>query len=176
MPESTPQPFPATPRTPYGLLLGALAGGFLGGILLTALTMKVLMPGMMLTTHVSQYGTVEETCAALEAAIAAEGWNVPSVRNLNASTEKQGIELTRVVRIVELCKAEYARDVLETNPEVSTLMPCAFGVYEGDDGRVYITGMNTGLMGTMFGGRIAEVMGGSVAADEARMLAAVVGH
>jgi hypothetical protein len=53
-------------------------------------------------------------------------------------------------------------------------MPCAWGVYEGDDGRVYITGMNMGLMGKMFGGNIAKVMGGSVSKDEARMLARVI--
>jgi uncharacterized protein (DUF302 family) len=72
--------------------------------------------------------------------------------------------------IVELCKAEYAKDVLSTNPEVSTLIPCAWGVYEGDDGNVYITGMNMGLMGKMFGGNIAKVMGASVAKDEKQML------
>ena len=72
--------------------------------------------------------------------------------------------------IVELCKAEYARDVLSTNPEVSTLIPCAWGVYKGDDGNCYITGMNMGLMGKMFGGNIAKVMGASVAKDEKRML------
>lgn len=49
------------------------------------------------------------------------------------------------------------------------LMPCAWGVY-GKDGKVMITGMNMGLMGKMFGGTIARVMGGSVARDEAAIL------
>jgi len=81
-----------------------------------------------------------------------------------------GFTMERAVKIVELCKAEYAKDVLLTNPEVSTLMPCARGVYEGDDGKIYISGMNMGLMGKMSGGNIAKVMGGSVSKDEARML------
>ena len=73
------------------------------------------------------------------------------------------------MRIVELCKADYAKDVLETNPEVSTLMPCAFGVYERD-GKVYVTGLNTGLMGKLMGGNIARVMGGGVAMDETKIM------
>lgn len=64
--------------------------------------------------------------------------------------------------------------VLGTDPQVSTLMPCAFGVYAGDDGTVYISGMNTGMMGTMMGGNIAAVMGGKVAEDEKKILSAVV--
>jgi uncharacterized protein (DUF302 family) len=82
--------------------------------------------------------------------------------------------MSRQVKIVELCKAEYARDVLSTNPEVSTLMPCAWGVYEGDDGKIYISGMNMGLMGKMFGGNIAKVMGDLVVKDEARILERVI--
>jgi hypothetical protein len=50
-------------------------------------------------------------------------------------------------------------------------MPCSIGVYEGDDGRVYVAKMNTGLMGKMFGGNVAQVMGGAVAEDEAKILA-----
>ena len=61
-----------------------------------------------------------------------------------------------------------------TNPEVSTLMPCAWGVYKGDDGKVYISGMNMGLTGKLFGGNIAKVMGSSVSKDEKAMLKDVI--
>ena len=55
--------------------------------------------------------------------------------------------------------------------------PCPPGyscVYEGDDGAGHISGMNTGMMGTMMGGNIAAVMGDKVAADEKKILSAVV--
>ena len=45
---------------------------------------------------------------------------------------------------------------------------------EGDDGRVYVAKMNIGLMGTVFGGTVADVMAGSVSRDEARMLDGIV--
>jgi hypothetical protein len=50
------------------------------------------------------------------------------------------------------------------------MMPCAWGVYRGDDGRVYVSGMNMGLMGQLFGGTIADVMGDTVAKQEEAML------
>jgi hypothetical protein len=53
-------------------------------------------------------------------------------------------------------------------------MPCAWGVYKGKDGKVYISGMNMGLMGKMFGGNIAKVMGGTVSKDEQAILKNVI--
>lgn len=37
-------------------------------------------------------------------------------------------------------------------------MPLAIGVYEDKKGQVYVSQLNVGLMGKMFGGTIAEVM------------------
>jgi uncharacterized protein (DUF302 family) len=119
---------------------------------------------------------VEETCEQLRAAIEAAGWQCPAVRDMRQSMAKYGVTFPGEARIVELCQATYAKQVLTTNPEVLTLMPCAWGVYKGSDGKVYISGLNMGLMGKLFGGTIAKVMGGSVAEDEAAMLARVVAH
>ena len=148
--------------------------GLIGGVLLTGLVGWQSMPGMMLVTHQSRYDTVQETCIHLKAAIEENGWNCPAIRDMNLTMEKHGVTMKRPVKIVELCKAEYARDVLLTNPEVSTLMPCAWGVYEGDDGKIYISGMNMSLMGKMFGGNIAKIMGALVSKDEARILERVL--
>jgi uncharacterized protein (DUF302 family) len=145
------------------------------GLAAAVALMKVAMPALMLSTHESKFAGVEETAAALKAAIEEAGWSCPAVRDMNASMAKEGVTFEEPVRIVELCKAEYAKAVLTDNPEVSTLMPCAWGVYK-KEGKVYITGMNTGLMGKLFGGTIARVMGGSVAKDEAAILKKVTRH
>jgi uncharacterized protein (DUF302 family) len=153
-------------------ILSVLVGLLLGA----AITMVVgwkSMPGLMLTVHESKYSDVDRTCEELRKAIEANGWHCPAVRDMNQSMAKQGVQFDRPVRIVELCKADYAKRVLSRNPEVSTLMPCAWGVYEGPDGKVYISGMNMCLMGKIFGGTIAEVMGRDVSADEHRILQAV---
>lgn len=142
-----------------GVLTGVLAAGAAGWL---------LMPSLMLSTHPSPYD-VEETCLRLHRSIEANGWNCPAVRDMNQAMAQQGVEMDAPVRIVELCNATYAKEVLRTNPEMSTMMPCAFGVYR-KDGRVYVTGLNTGLMGNMFGGNVAAVMGDRVAADEQKIL------
>ncbi|MEW6711984.1 MAG: DUF302 domain-containing protein [Candidatus Riflebacteria bacterium] len=149
-------------------------GGMTTGIVLVVGLMFLFMPSMMITVHESRFASVEETVSRLQEAISKNGWSSPMVRNMNEAMEKGGHPSSRTVRLVELCKAQYAKEVLETNPEVSTLMPCAWGVYTGNDGKVYISGMNMGLMGKLFGGNIAKIMGGSVAAEEHAMLNEVI--
>ncbi len=167
---------PETPPASPGLqrVLPALIAGFLLGILTTVIAAWILAPGMMLRVRPSRYANVEDTCTALQKVIEARGWQCPAVRDMNAAMAGQGVKFDRPVRIVELCKAPYARAVLTTNPEVSTLMPCAFGVYQGDDGQVYVAALNTGLLGRIFGGNVAEVMGRQVGADEQAILEAVI--
>ncbi|MDD2456101.1 MAG: DUF302 domain-containing protein [Kiritimatiellae bacterium] len=144
--------------------------GFVGGLALMGVAVWLTMPRMMLVTHESRFDDVDRTAAALKAAIEEQnGWRCPAIRNMNASLEKEGQAMEQQISIVELCNAEYAREVLTDAPEVSTLMPCAWGIYKRN-GKVLITGMNTGLMGKMFGGTIARVMGGSVTADETAIL------
>jgi uncharacterized protein (DUF302 family) len=89
---------------------------------------------------------------------------------------KHGETFEPRVNIIQLCKAPYAKQVLTTDRHVASMMPCSIAVWEDDAGQVHVSKMNTGLMGKMFGGTIAEVMGGKVAAEEARMLAAVTDH
>lgn len=147
--------------------------GLVAGVILSIVLMFLMMPKMMLVVNESKYDTVEETVKHLESAIKANGWSSPAIRNLNKSMAKHGVEFDSPVRIVELCKAQYANEVLKTNPEVATLMPCAWGVFK-KNGKVYISGMNMGLMGKIFGGNIAKVMGGNVAEDEHKMLETVI--
>jgi hypothetical protein len=43
-------------------------------------------------------------------------------------------------------------------------------VWQGDDGKVYLSEMNMGLMAKIFGGNISKIMGGKVVKDEEKML------
>jgi uncharacterized protein (DUF302 family) len=158
-------------RIGRGLLIGL--GGLVSGALLAGVLAWTLMPGMMIHQRPSKLG-FDETVSALEKSIVDNGWTHSGTRDLRKSLSKQGVEFPHRVKIVELCKPEYAADVLGSDRFVATLMPCAIAVYETDAGEVMISSMNTGLMGKMFGGNIAKVMGRSVARDEARILAPVL--
>ena len=151
-----------------------LLAGLVLGVLLSAVAVWIAMPRMMIMSHVSPLN-FDQTVQALQAAIVEEGWTSPGTMDLNAALSKHGQQFEPRVRIVKLCKAEYAADVLATNRDVSCLMPCSIAIWEDDDGTVMISKMNTGLMGQLFGGNVARVLGGPVATDEARILAKVVG-
>ncbi|MEA3353893.1 MAG: DUF302 domain-containing protein [Campylobacterota bacterium] len=147
---------------------------FLAGAIVMAFGIVTMMPSMMIVEHESKYSTVDETTNALADSIKANGWSVAGkIRNMNKTIQKHGLDFSREVRIIELCKAEYAKDMIATNPEISTMMPCAWGVYE-KNGKILISAMNMGLMGKIFGGNIAKVVGKSVAADEHNILKAVI--
>lgn len=154
------------------LVVGGMVG-ILAGVVLCGLVILTAMPSMMIVTQESELG-FDETVAALEKSIADNGWVVSTVSDMNKSMAKHGVEFGPRVKLVKLCKPEYAKSVLTTDRHVSTLMPCSFAVYEGDDGKVYLSKMNMGLMAKMFGGNIARVMGGSVVRDEKAMLAGIV--
>jgi hypothetical protein len=53
-------------------------------------------------------------------------------------------------------------------------MPLAIGVYEDGKGQVYVSQLDVGLMGMMFGETIAEVMGVS-GKDLSAVIATAVG-
>jgi len=152
--------------------IGALAG-VVAGAVVCGLLIFTAMPSLMILTHESGLG-FDETVAALEKSIAEQGWVVSTVSDMNKSMAKHGVEFGPRVKLVKLCKPEYAKSVLTTDRHVSTLMPCSLAVWEGDDGKAYLSKMNMGLMARMFGGNIAEVMGGKVARDEKAMLAGIV--
>ena len=153
-----------------GLLLGLAAG-----VVLSMVAAKVLMPRMMIVTRQSRLG-FDETVERLSANIGgADGWTLQSVWDMNQSMAKHGVDFPRKVQKLNLCNAGYASEVLASERWASSLMPCGIAVWEDDSGGVWVSKMNTGLMGKLFGGVIARVMGGRVAADESRMMEGVTG-
>ncbi len=153
-----------------GLLIGVLAG-----VLLAAAAAKLMMPRMMIVTRPSRLG-YEETIEKLSGNIErAEGWVLQNVWDMNESMAKHGVEFPQRVRKLNLCNAGYAKEVLTDERWASSMMPCGIAVWEDDSGGVWVSRMNTGLMGKIFGGTIARVMGGKVASDERQITAGVTG-
>jgi len=162
----------ASPKGKKGLV-GTVLAGVLLGVVLTALAVYALMPRMMIVTRESQLG-FDATVEAIQKSIAKNGWSSPGTMNLNKAMAKHGVDFAPRVSVISLCNAKYAREVLTSDRHLSSLMPCAISVWEGDDGKVYVSKMNTGLMGKMFGGNVARVMGGAVAMEEHAILAGIV--
>lgn len=151
-----------------GLLLG-----FVVGAVLMLITVVQFMPGMMIVTRECPL-SVDEAVARLESSLDDYGWASPGTLDLTQSMANRGVEFDKQVRVVQMCHPEYAKAILAQERYVSSLMPCGIAVWEGDDGKTHISKMNTGLMGNMFGGIIAEIMGNKVSADEHAMLSSLV--
>lgn len=152
-----------------GLFFGL---GALTGAVVAAAGMALAAPSMMLNVK-SSPKNVEDTVAEISARAVAAGWVVSSVTPLDASIAKNGGKQFPPIRLVNMCQADHASRVLEDQGDrkVSVLMPCTVAVYQDDEGVTRISTMNAGLMGKLFGGAIAEVMGGPVARDQAAFTA-----
>jgi uncharacterized protein (DUF302 family) len=150
--------------------------GLLIGVGLAAAVFVTLLRERMLAVTPSRFATVDETVAALEQGIAAaDGWSSPGTRDLNGMLAKHGVAFAPPVRLVEMCKARYAAEILRDARPMATLMPCALAVYADDAGKVWISRLNSGLLAKLFGGTVARVMGGGVAVEEERILRALQG-
>ena len=147
-------------------VIGAIIGFVFCGILVFT-----TMPSLMIVTRECKLG-FDETIATLEKRIGEHGWAIQGGQpiDMNQSMAKHGVTFNPRVKLVKLCKAEYAKDVLTTDRHVSTMMPRTFSVWEGVDGKVYLSKMNMALMAKMFGGNVAKVMGEKVVHDEEEML------
>ena len=66
--------------------------------------------------------------------------------------------------LINFCQENHACSILKEDPDkvISVMMPCTIFVYQKSYGHAYVGIMNAGLLGTVFGGTVAEVMDGTV--------------
>jgi uncharacterized protein (DUF302 family) len=135
------------------------SGWVLVGMLLMGLIVWFSMPSLMLISHKSKL-SYDDTVAALgEALKQKQNWRVLTINDYQKSTAEFGA-MERVGSL-NICNPRYASQILASDKDrgVTAFMPLALGVYEDKQGQVYISQLNVGLLGMMFGGTIADVMG-----------------
>ena len=138
----------------FGEVLQAFAWTVVGMVVM-GLIIWIAMPRMMLGRR-----SYDETLAALNEAVKGKAdWKVLAVNDYQQATAP--FAALGHVGSVNVCNPRYASTILsaDSNRIVSAFMPLAVGVYEDRTGQVYVAEMNVGLMGRMFGGVIAKVMG-----------------
>ncbi len=134
-------------------------GWVLVGMALMGLIVWFAMPAMMLVKHKSSRSYDETVTVLSEAIKAKQDWRVLTVNDYQMSTAAFG-KLERVGSVT-ICNPRYASRILanDTDRGVTAFMPLGIGVYEDKAGQVYVSQLNVGLLGMMFGGTIADVMG-----------------
>jgi uncharacterized protein (DUF302 family) len=148
-----------------GVVVGAVAG-----VVLMALLAWNVAGAFMFNVTPSPFG-VEETAARVQANIlATDGWALSGLRKPARGTLAPA-EGKQPVLLVEACATKYSKPLLEDDSTklLSILMPCTITVYQKSDGKVYIGTMNAGLMGQLFGSKVAGIMS-QVAADQKKFL------
>jgi len=132
----------------------------IAGVLLTGIVVWQVMPRMMINVHQSRLNFEDTVSAVNESVTKQKDWKVPAIFDIQKNILDAGHQDMTKVKIVSLCQPHYAKKILESDDDkkVSTMMPLGIGIYETKGGQVYISTMNIGIMGMMFGGTIADVM------------------
>lgn len=129
------------------------------GMVLMGLIVWFTMPQLMLDKHKSKLSYDETVVALGENLKKKQDWHVIDVNDFQKST-KDFATLERVGSI-SICNPRYVSKILDDdkNRGVTAFMPLEFGVYEDKKGQVFVSKLNVGLLGKMFGGTISNVMG-----------------
>jgi len=124
-----------------GIIIGLLAGIIIG-LLIVYIAASPLM--FKETRNLEDFDT---TVAKVEEVVVAKGWKIPYVHDLQATLKKFGKEV-RSVKVFEICHPDRSYEILSRDQEriVSNLMPCRIAVYEKQDGSVWISRMNSGVI------------------------------
>lgn len=146
--------------------------GTVAGILLTGILAFLFAGNLMFKEFESPYG-MEETAARIQRNIQgleSKGWKLSGLRDPSKAIATAGHNVPPVL-LVEACSTNYSTPLLKEDETriLSILMPCTITVYKKENGKVYIGMMNAGLMGRMFGSKVAAVME-QVAADQRQFI------
>ena len=93
--------------------------------------------------------TVDESAAALQAAVEANHFGVMQIHNLKETMTKKGVEFANECLIFEVCQPQQAKKVLDLNMSISTALPCRISVYE-ENGRTILATLKPTTLLAMF--------------------------
>ena len=129
------------------------------GMALMGLIVWFTIPLLMLVKHKSKLSYDETVTALSETFKKKQDWRVLAVNDYQKTTEAF-VKLERIGSI-NFCNPRHASKILadDKNRGVTAFMPMGLGVYEDKKGQVFVSILNFGLLGKMFGGTISEVMG-----------------
>ena len=129
------------------------------GMALMGLIVWFTMPSLMLIKHQSNQSYDDTVTTLSESLKKKQGWKLLKVNDYQKATA--AFSSMERASSMSICNPRYASNILadDANRGVTAFMPLAIGVYEDKAGQVYVSQLNVGLLGMMFGGTIAEVMG-----------------
>lgn len=134
--------------------------GFFAGIIFSGIVISVSSGEMLVKEFKSPYD-FDKTVEVMQSKInSKEGWHVTEVIDQNKEVLASGGYEIGKYKIVKYCHGGYSSRMLDGDNEkkIGNMMPKSFGIYEKSDGRVYVSTMNGGIMGKLFGGEIEKII------------------
>jgi uncharacterized protein (DUF302 family) len=130
------------------------------GMVLMGLIVWQVMPSMMLIQHKSSKNFDETVAVIGDAVKKKQDWKILVVNDFQKSIREVGHGEMNQIGSISLCNPRYSSRILadDRNKKVTAFMPIGIGIYEDKSRQVYVSRLNVGLLGKMFGGTIAEVM------------------
>lgn len=154
--------------------VAAIIGWVVGMIVMMWLVM-VGMRRMMVLEHASRYGfeeTIERMAKVVEEA---DGWAFPVPEwHFSDAMIKHNKPFASVdrLKVFFVCKAFHAQNMVNAKPEMASIMPCGWAVYERG-GKTYVGSMNIPMMAMMFKGIIKKTFS-AVGQEEKEMFAKIL--
>ncbi len=104
--------------------------------------------------------TVDEAVEAVVAASKENGFGVLHIHDVQATLAAKGF-FREPMKIIEICNAKFASEVLEKDIKVSLMLPCPISVYV-QEGKTHISTLRPRVIGSFYpeagiGGIAAEV-------------------
>jgi len=134
------------------------SAGISAGILISMLILRIKAESHILTENVSRFG-MEDTEHMIAQSAVESGWKIPKIHDLRETMQNNGFTV-QAIKVIEICKPEHAYEILSKDHEriASSLMPCRIAIYLRPDGKVYISRLNAGLIGSLMNGNIPKMM------------------
>lgn len=92
--------------------------------------------------------SVEDAVKAVEQASAQHGFRVLHTHDVAATLAEKGFQ-REPLKIVEICNAKAANEVLLRDPRIAVMLPCPIAVYR-ESGKTMISTMRPTAMAAMF--------------------------
>jgi uncharacterized protein (DUF302 family) len=134
--------------------------GFLAGVIFSGIAISVSSGEMMVKEFISPYDFDKTVEVVAERINGKDGWHVTEIIDQNKEVIENGGFPIGNFKIVKYCSGEYSSRMLidDDRKKIGNMMPKTFAVYEKSTGQVYVSTMNGGVMGKMFGGEIEQII------------------
>jgi uncharacterized protein (DUF302 family) len=142
------------------IIVVTLVFGFIAGSIFAGVVISISSGEMMVKEFKSPYDFEKTLETVAQRINNAKGWHVTEIIDQNKEVKEHGGYDIGNFKIIKYCHGGYSSRMLDTDDrkKIGNMMPKSFAVYEKSDGQVFVSTMNGGIMGKLFGGETEKII------------------